>query len=62
VPAMLYRVDLETGNCKPWKEIGPPDLANVSKIWPAHLSQDEHTIVYSYPRILSELFVVDGWR
>jgi len=62
VPAMLYRVDLETGKCTPWKEIGPPDLANVSRLWPAHLSEDEHTIVYSYPRILSELFVVDGWR
>jgi Tol biopolymer transport system component len=62
VPAMLYRVDLETGKCKPWKEIGPLDLANVSRIWPAFLSQDEHTIVYAYARNLSELFVVDGWR
>ena len=62
VPAMLYRVDLETGKCTPWKEIGPLDLANVSRLWPAVLSQDERTIVYSYPRILSELFVVDGWR
>jgi len=62
VPAMLYSVDVETGKSKPWKEIAPLDLANVSRIWPAFLSQDEHTIVYSYPRILSELFVVDGWR
>jgi len=62
VPAMLYRVNVETGKCKAWKEIGPLDLANVSRMWPAVLSQDEHTIVYSYPRILSELFVVDGWR
>ncbi len=62
VPAILYRVDVESGKFKPWKEIAPLDLANVSRIWPAHLSQDEHTIVYAYPRILSELFVVDGWR
>jgi DNA-binding winged helix-turn-helix (wHTH) protein/Tol biopolymer transport system component len=62
VPAMLYRVDAETGKCKPWKEIAPLDLANVSRMWPSYLSQDEHTIVYSYARILSELFVVDGWR
>ncbi|MGA3041861.1 MAG: hypothetical protein ABSF54_13825 [Bryobacteraceae bacterium] len=55
-------MDLETGKCKPWKEIGPLDLANVSRIWPAFLSQDEHTIVYAYARNLSELFVVDGWR
>jgi eukaryotic-like serine/threonine-protein kinase len=62
VPAMLYRVDLETGKYKPWKELAPLDLANVSRLWPAVSSEDEHTIVYSYPRILSELFVVDGWR
>lgn len=62
VPAMLFRVDLCTGRYKPWKEIAPFDLAGVSRIWPAVLSQDEHTIVYSYLRNLSELFVVDGWR
>jgi Tol biopolymer transport system component len=62
VPAMLYRVDVETGKCKPWKEISPLDLANVSRMWPAYVSQDERTVVYSYARLLSELFVVDGWR
>jgi DNA-binding winged helix-turn-helix (wHTH) protein len=61
-PAMLFRVDVETGRCKPLKEIAPLDLTGVSKIWPAMLSQDEHTIVYSFLRNLSELFVVDGWR
>jgi hypothetical protein len=59
---MLFRVDLCTGRYKPWKEIAPFDLAGVSRIWPAVLSQDEHTIVYSFLRNLSELFVVDGWR
>jgi DNA-binding winged helix-turn-helix (wHTH) protein/Tol biopolymer transport system component len=62
VPATLLRVDVETGRCTPWQEIAPLDLAGVSHIWPAVLSQDEHTIVYSFLRNLSELFVVDGWR
>jgi DNA-binding winged helix-turn-helix (wHTH) protein/Tol biopolymer transport system component len=62
VPAKLFRVDVETGKYTPWKEIGPLDLAGVFQIWPAVLSQDEHTIVYSFMRDLSELFVVDGWR
>jgi DNA-binding winged helix-turn-helix (wHTH) protein/WD40 repeat protein len=62
VPAMLFRVDLETGRYKLWKEIAPFDLAGVSTIWPVVLSQDEHTIVYSFLQNLSELFVVDGWR
>jgi Tol biopolymer transport system component len=62
VPAILYKVDAETGKYKPWKEIGPLDLANVSRIWPAGISQDERTIVYSFLRSHSALFVVDGWR
>jgi eukaryotic-like serine/threonine-protein kinase len=62
VPAVLFRVDVETGRYKPWKEIAPFDLAGVSTIWPVVLSQDEHTMVYSFSRKLSELFVVDGWR
>jgi DNA-binding winged helix-turn-helix (wHTH) protein/Tol biopolymer transport system component len=62
VPAMLFRVDLKTGRYKLWKEIAPFDLAGVSTIWPVVLSRDEHTIVYSFLRNLSELFVVDGWR
>ena len=62
VPARLVRVDLATGRYKPWKEIAPFDLAGVTMIWPAVVTRDERTIVYSYQRNLSELFVVDGWR
>ncbi len=62
VPATLSRVDAETGTSKPWKQISPFDLVGVSFIWPAVLSRDEHTIVYSFQRNLSDLFVVDGWR
>lgn len=62
VPATLVKIDLETGKYRPWREIAPFDLAGVSTIWPASLSEDEHTIVYSFLRKLSELFVVDGWR
>jgi DNA-binding winged helix-turn-helix (wHTH) protein/Tol biopolymer transport system component len=62
VPAKLFRVDLETGKYKVWKQIAPFDLAGVSTIWPVVLSRDEHIIVYSFQRNLAELFVVDGWR
>src|SRR5579862_169972 len=62
VPAALLQVDLESGHSKPWKDIAPFHLTGVSLIWPAVLSEDERTIVYSFQQKLSELFVVDGWR
>jgi len=62
IPARLLHVDLQTGQFEPWKELAPSDLAGVSLIWPALVSQDERTVVYSYRQELSELFVADGWR
>jgi DNA-binding winged helix-turn-helix (wHTH) protein/Tol biopolymer transport system component len=59
--AKLFRVDLETGRYKPWKEIAPFEAAGISAISPGALSDDEQTFVYSFERDLSELFVVDGW-
>ncbi len=62
VPAKLLRVDVETGRSKPWKEIAAFDLPGIGLIWPAVLSHDERTLVYSFQQKLSEIFVVDGWR
>ena len=62
IPAALVHVDFESGRYKNWKEIAPYHLAGVTHIWPAVVSADESTIVFSYQQTLSELYLVDGWR
>ena len=62
VPAAVYQVDVETGKYKLWKKLAPLDLANVARVWPALVSEDEKTVVYSFTRNPSDLFVVSGWR
>jgi Tol biopolymer transport system component len=60
VPAVLTKVDLATGQRTKWKEVMPTDLSgliNVGPVWP---TPDGRTIVYSYARLLSELFIVRG--
>jgi Tol biopolymer transport system component len=60
VPAVLTKVDLATGQRTKWKEVMPTELSgliNVGPVWP---TPDGRTIVYSYARLLSELFIVRG--
>lgn len=59
IPAVLTRVDLTTGERAVWREALPADAAgliNVGPIWP---SGDGRTIVYSYTRLLSDLYLIE---
>jgi len=60
LPLKIQKVDVTTGRVTPWKEIEPADVAGVMTPWPVVVSADERTLVYSFQRSLSELFVVDG--
>ena len=62
LPARVERVDVATGERRPWLELTPPDPAGVQSIGPVHLSADGKAFVYSYRRKLDQLFVVDGLR
>ncbi len=62
VPAVLTHVDLSTGERKKWREVMPAEpagLINVGPVWP---TPDGRTIVYSYARLLSDLYIVRGAR
>ena len=63
VPALVDRLDLETGKREPWKRLMPEDPAGITQIDPVVLADEGRSYAYSYLRILvSDLYVVDGAR
>ena len=62
LPAQVTRVDVASGRREAWKQLTPLDPAGVFSIDPVRLSADGKSYVYSYRRLLSELFLVDGLR
>ncbi|MGH9442337.1 MAG: protein kinase domain-containing protein [Thermoanaerobaculia bacterium] len=62
LPAKVVRLDLATGKREPWKDILPGDPSGVVTITPILLTPDGKTYAYSYPRILSQLFLGEGLK
>jgi hypothetical protein len=60
LPAKVVRLDLATGKREPWREVLPTDAAGVVTIVPLLFTPDGRSYVYSYPRILSQLYVGEG--
>jgi eukaryotic-like serine/threonine-protein kinase len=58
IPAMLYKVDLTTGARTEWREAMPADPAGLINVGPILVTPDGATTVYSYTRLLSDLYVV----
>jgi Tol biopolymer transport system component len=61
-PARVYRYDPATGLKELWKELMPRDSAGVSEIARAIPTPDGKAYVYSYIRILSDLYLVEGLK
>jgi len=55
-------VDLATGRREDWKELAPSDPAGVKTISPVRFSADGKSYAYSYYRVLSDLYVVEGLK
>src|SRR5262249_6441961 len=62
LPAKIFRLDLATGARAPWKEITPSDPAGVFGIDPIRLTPDGKAYVYSYRRLLSDLYLMEGLK
>ncbi len=61
-PARIDIVDVATGQRRLWKELTPPDPAGVSSMGPIVITADGSAYVYSYRRLLDDLFVAEGLR
>jgi Tol biopolymer transport system component len=61
-PVNVARLDLATGQRTPVTTLAPGDMDGVASIGGVTFASDGDHYVYGYPRLLSELFVVDGLR
>ncbi len=61
-PARVDVCDVSTGERRLWKEIVPPDPAGVLAIGPILITPDGKSYVYSYRRLLDDLFLVTGLK
>jgi eukaryotic-like serine/threonine-protein kinase len=59
IPAVLTKVDLATGARVQTFEAMPADPAGLSNVGPIFVTPDGGTTVYSYTRLLSDLYLVD---
>ena len=61
-PGGIDLVEVETGKRTLWKEFRPPDSAGVLQVGPIVISPDGSSYVYSYRRVLDELYLATGMR
>jgi DNA-binding winged helix-turn-helix (wHTH) protein/Tol biopolymer transport system component len=62
VPASVHRIKVSTGRRQLVYTLYPSDSAGLWNIWPALITPDGRSYVYSDYRILSDLYLVTGLR
>ena len=60
MPATAYRVDLASGRRELLHRFAPDDAAGVLNVGPLLISDDGKSYVYSYRRVLHDLYRVNG--
>ena len=61
-PSHIDLVEVATGKRTSWQELRPPDPAGVMQVGPAVIAPDGKAYVYSYRRVLYELFLATGLK
>ncbi len=61
-PGRIDLVDVTTGQRTLWNELRPPDPAGVLQVGPAVIAENGKAFVYSYRRVLYELYLATGLK
>ena len=59
-PLRFFKVEVANGRRTPWKEATPSEPVGMNGVTRMAISSDGQTIVYSFERILGDLFIVEG--
>ncbi len=62
LPARVYEVEVATGRRRLWRELMPADAAGVTDVVAVCPTPDGRSYAYSYARILSNLYLVEGLK
>jgi serine/threonine protein kinase len=62
VPTRVFTIELATGRRTPFRTFSPADPTGLFDSSPPNFSRDLKSYVYSYTRILSDLYIVDGLK
>jgi Tol biopolymer transport system component len=62
LPGVIDVVEIATGRRTKWKEFQPVDASGVEQAGPAMISPDGTTYVYSFRRVLGDLFLATGMK
>jgi Tol biopolymer transport system component len=62
LPDKAQRLEIATGRLEPWRDLTLEDPAGLFRINPVRVAPDGRSWAYTYIRILSNLYVVDGLK
>lgn len=62
IPAKIVHLDLSSGRQQNFKDIAPPEPAGIQILPLIRFSADRKSYAYSYYRVLSDLYVVEGLK
>jgi hypothetical protein len=62
LPIRIFRLDINNGKRELWKEIAPSDRAGVEAGFTLQITPDGKYYAYSFQRLLSDLYLIEGLR